>query len=72
MEHIEYCNNLINIMASRTQKYEIKNVLTDCDLNINYHGMNGNLQECSVTLFCSQNDYVLRCLRALRRIRALR
>lgn len=57
MEHIEYCNNLINIMASRTQKYEIKNVLTDCDLNINYHGMNGNLQECSVTLFCSQNDY---------------
>ena len=57
MENIEYCNNLINVMSSRTQKYEIKNVLTDCDLNINYHGMNGYLQECSVTLLCSQNDY---------------
>lgn len=52
-----YNNKILNIMINQAKTIKLKNILLNCNLNIKWHRMNGNYNECSAVLSCNEDDY---------------
>lgn len=55
--NLEYSNKILDRMIKRAKNRKIKRSLINSDLNIKWHNMNGNYNDCYVTLYCLEDDY---------------
>ena len=59
MFDLKYSNKILDNMIFRCSESEYKNILINSQLDINWHGMDGNYNDCSASLLFTRNNYFL-------------